>query len=161
MNKGYLKDKVISFFKKIINYFLLISKGEANFNIMLYLWGVLPGIIIAFFLQPSINSIKNKFIAIILLLIILVYFVWHLFSIKKTLKVHPEYRVVKPTKKELYAGKTKEEIENIKKEQRKENVQKLLLLRGWDSKPAYILIGFFDAYVILTQIQSLLNILEY
>lgn len=158
MNNEHIKNKALSIIGAIKNYIILISKGEANFNVMLYLWGVLPGLIITIFLQLRINSIVNIFFAVLVPSIILIYFLWHFFAIRKALKVHPEYVVKKIKKKELYAGKTDEEIEEIKKEKRKETLQKMFLLRGWESKPAYVLIEFFDLYLILTQIQVLLKI---
>ncbi len=161
MSKEDLKNKSLGILNKIKEEVILVSKGEANFKTMLYLWGLVPGLVITFLLQRSIYSINNKFIATIIFVFLAVYFFWHILCIRKTLKVQPENRVVKPSKKELYAGKTKEEIEAIKKEQRKENLQKFLLLRSWDSTPNYILVGCFDAYIVLTQLQGLLSIYKY
>lgn len=161
MNKENLKNKFLEILSKVKEEFFLVSKGEANFKKMLYLWGLVPGLIVTFLLQRSIYSINNKLAATVIYIFLAVYFFWHILSIRKALKVQPENRVVKPSKKELYAEKTKEEIEEIKKEQRKENLQKFLLLRSWDSTPNYILIGCFDAYIVLTQLQALLTIFKY
>lgn len=158
MNEENLKNNSNSILKKIKESIVIVSKGEANFKTMLYLWGLVPGLILTFLLQRSIDSITNKFIAIPIFVFFAIYFFWHILCIRKTLKVQPENRVVKPSKKELYAGKTKEEIEEIKKEKRKENFQKFLLLRAWDTTPNYVLIGCFDAYIVLTQLQSLLDL---
>ena len=57
-------------------------------------------------------------------------------------------------------NKTKEEIKEIKKQKREDNMKKLLLLKAWDSSPAYTLIELFDIFVILTQIQRFLIIID-
>jgi len=161
MDKEKLKNKSLEMVQNFRNNIALVSRGEANFKVMLYLWGLVPGLIVTFLLQRSINSIHNRFFATIVYVALAIYFLWHIFCIRKSLKVQPENRVIKISKKELYAGKTKEEIEEIKKEKRKENFQKFLLLRAWDSTPNYVLIGCFDAYIVLTQLQGLLGMYKY
>ncbi len=161
MNREDLKNKSFEILNKVREEFAFVSKGEANFKTMLYFWGLIPGLIITFLLQKSIYSINNKFFATIVYIVLAAYFFWHILCIRKTLKVQPENRVVKPSKKELFKGKTKEEIEQIKKEKRKESLQKFLLLRAWDSSPNYVLVGVFDAYIVLTQLQGLLSIYKY
>ena len=161
MDINSLKEKLGAFLKKVGNCFVLITKGEFNFKYMMYLWGVLPGFIICFFLQKYIELMQDKFalLAFLLCLVIIVYFLWHLMYLYKTLKVHPEYRVLKKTKKELYKDKTPDEIKELKKKERQETIKKLLLLEKWDSAPAYILVGVFDLCVILTELQLIFAII--
>ncbi|MDD2840705.1 MAG: hypothetical protein PHY80_06380 [Rickettsiales bacterium] len=153
-----VRDKILFFLKKIKNEILLLSDGKAKFNYMLYLWGLTPAIVITFFFQKQIDSIKNSALIFIVYLLISLYFLWHLFVIRKTLKVQPEYKRVKLSNRELFKDKTKEEIEAIKKDKRKSKFRKLILLEGWESTPPYIMIACFDTYVALTQIQGMFNI---
>ena len=154
------KEKIKYFLGGAKNKIITISKGEANFYSMLYIWGLIPAFAIIFFLQNKIDSIKNNIILLIVYLVITLYFLWHLFVIRKTLKVQPQYKKVKISNKELFKGKTKEEIKEIKKEKRKERFRKLILLEGWDSAPSYIIITCIDVYVALTQIQGIFIILK-
>lgn len=154
------KDKIKSFLNGAKNKIIIVSKGEANFYSMLYLWGLIPALVIIFLLQNKIDSIKNNIVLFIIYLIITLYFLWHLFVIRKTLKVQPQYKKVKISNKELFKGKTKEEIKEIKKEKRKERFRKLILLEGWNSAPSYIIITCIDAYVALTQMQGIFIILK-
>lgn len=160
MNIVNIRDKVLFFLTKIKNEILILSEGKANFNRMLYLWGLTPAIIITFLLQRRIDSIKNVALILIIYFAISLYFLWHLFVIRKTLKIQPEYKKVKISNKELFKGKTKEEIEAIKKEKRKSGLRKLILLEGWESTPAYIMIACFDTYVALTQIQGMFSVFK-
>lgn len=153
-------EKIKSFLNGAKNKISIVSKGEANFYSMLYLWGLTPSLILIFFLQNKIDSIKSNAISLIIYLLITLYFLWHLFVIRKTLKVQPQYKRIKLSKKELFKDKTKEEIKEIKKEQRKKRLKKLLLLEGWDSAPSYILIACIDVYVALTQMQEIFIILN-
>lgn len=154
------KEKIKSFLNGAKNKIIIISKGEANFYSMLYLWGLVPALIIIFFLQNKIDLIRNNTILFVINLIITLYFLWHLFVIRKTLKTQPQYKKIKLSNKELFRGKTKEEIKEIKKEKRKQRFRKLILLEGWDSAPSYILIACIDAYVALTQIQDIFTIIN-
>lgn len=158
MNIINIGDKILFYLRKIKAEIIILSDGKAKFNYMLYLWGLIPAAIITFLFQRQIDSIKSVALSLIIYLAISIYFLWHLFVIRKTLKVQPEYKRAKLSKKELFKGKTKEEIESIKKELRKSKLKKLILLEGWDSTPPYIMIACFDAYVALTQIQGMFSV---
>ena len=157
MNIVSIKDKVLFYLGRVKSEIRVLSEGRAKFGYMLYLWGLTPALVITFFFQKHIDSIRNVALVLIVYLVISLYFLWHLFVIRKTLKVQPEYRRVKISKKELFKGKSKEEIEAIKKELRKKRFKKMILLEGWDSTPSYIMVACFDAYVALTQIQGMFN----
>lgn len=160
MNIVNIRDKVLFFLTKIKNEILILSDGKANFNRMLYLWGLTPALIITFLLQKRIDSIKSTILILIIYLAISLYFLWHLFVIRKTLKIQPEYKKIKISNKELFKNKTKEEIEAIKKEKRKSRLKKLILMEGWESTPSYIMIACFDTYVALTQIQGMFSVFK-
>lgn len=148
-----------SFFENIMEEIKKVSTGNGNFNTMLYAWGVAPGVILTIFIQRKIDFMDNVYMQFLLYLIFFLYFLWHFFVVRKTLKVQPEHKVVKPSKKELYEGKSKEEIKQIKDEKRKETLQKMFLLRAWDTTPIYVIVECFDVYLFLTQVQGLYNII--
>lgn len=153
-----IKDKVLFFWQQIKNQIVILSQGKAKFNQMLYLWGLTPALIVAIFLQNRINSIKFVPISFILYCVIFCYFAWHIFIVRKTLKVQPEYRKVTIKDKELFKDKTQEEIELIKKERKKSKIKKLLLLEKWDSAPPYFIIICIDLYIILLQLEAIFRI---
>lgn len=156
-----IKSKIIHIINAIKNNIIIISKGEyQHFNRLLYIWGLLPGILITLFIQNKLPNTSNLFFSILSYSLIVFYFAWHLFAIIKTLKVQPQYKVKKITKKELYEGKTSEEIKNIKKQKREDNIKKLLLLKAWDSSPSYVIIEIFDLFIILSQIQRFFYIIN-
>lgn len=154
-----IKEMVIRFFNFIIAKIKKTNNGESNYYIMLYVWGVFPAVILMMFLQKHLSRMDNGFFKLIISLFITLYFLWHLFVIRKTLILHPEHKPVKITKKELYKDKTEEEIKEIKKEKRKEIVQKMLLLRAWNTSPDYIIIACLDAYNAATELQIIFNII--
>ena len=156
-----VKEKLINIIKIVKDKILILSKGEyQHFNMMLYFWGLIPGLVIVLFIQNKSPNKNNLFFSILFYILVIIYFLWHFFVSKKTLKVQPQYKITKMTKKELYKNKTKEEIKEIKKQKREDNMKKLLLLKAWDSSPAYTLIELFDIFVILTQIQRFFIIVD-
>ena len=151
-------NKFLLFFK---NQFIVLSKGEyQHFYIMLYIYSLLPAILIFFILKKNYFIILNDYVVIFISLIIMAYFIWHIYVVKKTLKVQPQYIVKKITKKELYAGKTPEEIKQIKKDNKIKTVKKLLLLESWDAMPMYTIIELMDAIIVIFQFQRILNIID-
>ena len=160
-----MKDKILNILKKIYNYIknqiIILSKGECkSFYSMLYLWGLLPFVVISYITKGYKPILETDFISILIYLIFIIYFIWHIYVVKKTLKVQPQYKVKKISKKELYANKTKEEIKEIKNEKRKDTLKKLLLLKSWDSVPMYTIIELLDFIAILNQMQKILNIID-
>lgn len=150
--------KIIVFFK---NQFITLSKGEyPHFYTMLYVYSLLPAILIFFIAKKNHSIILNNYITILTSLLIIVYFIWHIYVVKKTLKVQPQYVVKKITNKELYANKTPEEIKQIKKDKKIKTVKKLLLLEAWDSVPIYTIVEWIDVLVVIFQLQRILNIID-
>lgn len=150
--------KILVFFK---NQFVSLSKGQyQHFYVMLYIYGLIPALLVLFVFKKSYSIILNNFLAILLYSLIIIYFIWHIYVVKKTLKVQPQYVVKKVTKKELYADKTPEEIKQIKKEKNIDYVKKLLLLKSWNSMPMYTIVELFDVLIILSQFQKILNIID-
>lgn len=160
-----MKDKILNILKKnglyIKDKIIVLSKGEyQHFYKLLYLWGLLPAVIIVFFIQKGLPLQSFQFISIIFYLLISIYFIWHIFVIKKTLKVQPQYKVKKISKKELYKDKTKEEIKKIKQENNIDTLKKIFLIKSWNSAPMYTIVELVDILVILTQIQRIWNIID-
>lgn len=154
MNKSDIKSIILGIFNKIQSRIKELWSGKTSLNVVLYRWGLLPGCIILLF-QKNINSIQNSFISISIYLLISLYFLWHLFVIRRTLKAQPELVVKKIKEKDLFEGKTKEEISKIKLQIGKDRLKKALLLKSWNTTPNYTIIAAFDAVVALTQIQHL------
>ena len=160
MNKTELIQKAKALSNKILNQFIILTKGEYNFNIMLYLFGLAPAIVISILFQKNIDRMGIAILQVFIYTLLALYFAWHIYVIIKTLKVQPEHKIVRPSKKELYKDKSEEEIESIKKEKRKDKLQKFMLLKAWDTTPNYVLIGCVDAYMILTQVQGILSAMK-
>jgi hypothetical protein len=137
---------------------ILMTKGESSWYPMIYGYGLFPALFVYFFCQKTIEQNRNNFFIIFIELLLFLYFAWHIYVIYKTLKVQPQYVAPKKlTKKELYAGKTKDEIKAIKKEQKKEVVQKLMLQRAWDTTPYYKIIGAVELYICFIELQLFLE----
>ena len=149
-----MKNIINNFIKK----FLSITKGNIGYNTLLFALGFCPAICLFLFHK----KIENAFLIIkfLLSLFIFVYYVWHLYVIYIFLKIHPEYKEKKVSKKELYKDKTKEEIEKIKKEKFKSNLQKFFLLKSWKTRPNHEWIICLDLLFILTYFRIIINIFK-
>ena len=155
-----LKLKITNFIKYSVNSIREITKGHGNYNKILYLWGLLPSLLMLYYQKSPLYSNMDRGLAASLYVIIALYFIWHLIVIRNTLKEQPEYKVVKKSKKEIYQGLTDEQIKELKRENRKTNIKKFFLLESWDTAPAYTFIICIDAFVGLTQVQYLLQIIK-
>lgn len=142
----------------IIDIIKKTTRGEGVYWKVLYLWGLLPALLILYFQKSPVYMQSSKFTLFLIYLIITFYFLWHLFVLRNTLQTQPEYKVVKKSKKELYEGKTPEEIKEMKKQERKRTLRKFMLLEAWDTAPSYTIIACIDAFVALTQIQYLFQL---
>jgi hypothetical protein len=147
-------------FEMVKNTFKILVEGNGNFNRILFLWGVVPNVVLILFFQRKIEIFRFRFFTLFICILIIVYFLWHIFIVRKTLKIQPQYKVVKVKKKDLYKGKTKEEIAEMKKEERKTAVKKMFLLEAWDSTPNYVIVICLDAYTVLTQLQIIFGIFK-
>ena len=138
--------------------FLSISKGNISYNTLLFAWGFCPAICLFLFHK----KIENAFLIIkfLLSLFIIIYYMWHLYAIYNFLKIHPEYKEKKISKKELYKDKTKEEIEEIKKENFRSNLQKFFLLKSWKTRPNHQWIVCLDLLFLLTYLRIIINIFK-
>ena len=141
---------------KIVEDFFAFTKGLGSYNKLLFLWGCFPGFFFAFIFIKKISNfiLPVKFL---LSIIIMIYFIWHIYAIYKTLKEQPQYKKKKISKKELYKDKTEEEIKKIKRENLKIKAQKLVLIKPWDTSPTHTWVVCLDLYVILTYLNVIIN----
>ncbi|MFT5702938.1 MAG: hypothetical protein ACJAZX_000670 [Rickettsiales bacterium] len=123
-----------NYFPKLKNSFGLASSGKEELNIVLWLWGGIS-YVVAFFANAIILSINIDLIQLILAIIIISYFIWHIIVIKRC----------SPKKIRL----TKEEKIQLKNDRYKRWVRKLLLKESFTkSNPA--LVGMvIDLYIIV------------
>ena len=160
---NYIKKNVLNILFKIKLSFIKSTKGEENFYVMLWGWGILPAVLFTFYLADKLERIKTGLISFPVCILIIVFFVWHIFAIRTTIKNHPEYKRIKEDKKAKYKGLNKKQIKELKQKERKErNVnlfKKAMLIKAWDSTEFYKIVILVDCFVILTQVQRILYIL--
>ncbi|MDR0423379.1 MAG: hypothetical protein LBH46_02190 [Rickettsiales bacterium] len=143
---------------KMKNKVTILTRGECtNFNNMLFVWGLFPAIFVLFYLQRRLNYNKDTFFAVLLELLVLIYFVWHVYVINKTLSIQPQHKVIKLSEKELLKDKTNEEIREFKKQKRKDLVNRILLKKSWSDTPNYSIIRLIDIFIIMIEIQAVLR----
>jgi hypothetical protein len=146
---------------KIKDKIVVLSKGKCgSFNFMLYGWGLAPALFVLFFLQRRISYNKNSIFVVLVELFLFVYFTWHFYTINKTLKVQPQYKVIIPTKKELYKDKTPEEIKEIKKQRKRKILNKFLLKESWSTTPNYSIIRLIDIFVAWSNLTYFLQYIK-
>jgi len=152
------KEKSLFIWSKIKESFIKAHKGEEKLNIMLWGWGIVPAILVVFFLEDGLRKAPFKILLIPIYLGVIAFFVWHIMAIRTTIKKHPEYK--KSKKEKQYKGLSKKRIKELKRKERKEEninlVKKALLLKAWDSMEFYKIVILVDCFVILTQIQNIL-----
>jgi glucan phosphoethanolaminetransferase (alkaline phosphatase superfamily) len=157
-----IKETAIKFLLAIKKSLINSNNGDENLYVMLWAWGILPAILVVFFLDNKLKRF-GKIIACPIAVLIILFFSWHIFAIMKTIKKHPEYKEKKEDKKEKYKGLSDKQIKELKiKERKKENLnllKKAMLLKSWDSMEFYKIVILVDGFVILTQIQRILYIL--
>ncbi len=160
-------NKVFLFLKKIYNglkervvsSFLRARNGEENLNIILYYWSLIPCVI--YFI--SLKFVNSRFLLEIFDVVILLLTILDLYFIARTLEVHPEYDselVKEKERQEYYNTLTKEELEKVKKQERKNNINKTLkkyiLLKTDDKVDLFKIIRLFVIITLLIAIKRIL-----
>ena len=154
LNKIYngLKERVVSSFLRARN-------GEENLNIILYYWSLIPCVI--YFI--SLKFVNSRFLLEIFDVVILLLTILDLYFIARTLEVHPEYDselVKEKERQEYYNTLTKEELEKVKKQERKNNINKTLkkyiLLKTDDKVDLFKIIRLFVIITLLIAIKRIL-----
>lgn len=158
-----IKNYSIEFYNKVKTSFLKTHQGEESLNKTLWLWGVLPAVLVVFFLEERLRKFPN-IISLPIHIAIIAFFAWHIFAIRTTIKKHPEYKKKKKEDGEdKYKGLTKKQIKEAKKEEKKEKsmdiLKKAMLIKAWDTMEFYKIVILIDCFVILTQLQRILYIL--
>lgn len=90
-------------FKQITQSLILASKGQENFNIVKWYWGVLSYIICFFLINKILTIISIKIIASIMAYLVVGYYVWHIYA---SIKCAP--KIPKLTKEEKEVKRLKE-----------------------------------------------------
>ncbi|GMO59276.1 MAG: hypothetical protein Ta2D_04990 [Rickettsiales bacterium] len=156
---SYIKE---TFYIRLKNKIVTLTKGEIpveKFDNFLWVWSGIPMAIVVLWLQPKLNIYYNNFFSFVLEFLLLVYFSWNFYVVKKVVKLHPELKPPKrPSRKELYANKTKEEIEEIKKMKKKELYEKLMLKKSWRDTPGYYIVLCLDLFIILQELQLIIQL---
>jgi hypothetical protein len=160
----WVKNLFMNIYNRVKKSFIKSSKGDENFYLLLWGWGIVPALMMFFYFDNKLKFIHPKFVSVPIYFLITLFFIWHIFSIRVTIKKHPEYKEKKENKKEKYKGLSKEKIKELKREEKREKnkdmIKKALLLKAWDTMEFYKIVILIDLVVILTQIQRILYILK-
>jgi hypothetical protein len=129
---NFMKDV----FKKIETSFKAAMNGEEKVNNVIWWWGVM-GYVIAYFIVDRIVKINSfSFVDILISLLMVVYFSWHIYVLKKCAPKKP--KLSKEEKKQLK--------EEARKERGKKFMRKLFLhesLTNWDPIFVTMMIDIF------------------
>jgi len=161
---NFLKNKIQKLKNIIINSFKKSSQGEEDLYVLLWVWSILP-VLFWIMIVPR-RLTQSQFINVIVSIAIGIYFVWHIFAIKRTIAKHPEYKHKQSKKEKLdYNNLSKKEIQKIKQKQRqKENIdvcKKLMLMKKWKTTEFYKIVSIVDCAVVLTQISKILELTNF
>lgn len=128
----------IDFLDKVEVSFKASLKGEENVKVLIYYWGLI-GWFVAFFVMDRIVKINNlRVVDISISVVTIIYFVWHIYVLKKC----------SPKKPKLSKEEKKKLKEEARKEIGKKVLRKLLLqepIKKWD--PIFVSM-VFDAFCI-------------
>ena len=127
--------------EKIKESFIQCNKGKENINIIFWGWGVAV-YVLAFFIYKLLITINIQFITWVISIAFIIYFVWHVISVKRC----------SPKKPKL----TKKEKEELKKDRWNRIGRKLLLkepISKWNSSTTIIAI---DILAIISFFENLL-----
>ncbi len=129
-------------FSKIKHHFDLVQSGKEDLVIVLWVWGG-GAYLLSFFINKFVLFINLSFIEWIISILVIAYFVWHIFIIRRC----------SPKKPPL----SKEEKEKLKKDRSKRFLRKLFLkepLTKWN--PAIVAIAI-NLYIIIHFLEYLLR----
>jgi hypothetical protein len=141
----------------LISSFKKVSSGNQNLKKVLWVWGVLPAMIDILIIERFIYKVHFNVIEIVLGMLIVSYFVWHLVAIRKNI---PEYNLPRAERKRLKAKRKKQRIAEKKKNAEsmwKGLLQKLLLKKSWGKFSFTKVVVCLDLIVILTHVNNILN----
>ena len=136
-----------AFFNKIETSFKAATKGEESVHNMIWWWGVC-GYMVAFFIVNRIVKVSDSIIIdIIVSLLMVIYFVWHFYAMRKCAPKKPKL--------------SKEEKKKLREEARKDLGKKLARkfflqesITKWD--PIFIVL-VIDVFSIATFLQYLIR----
>lgn len=94
------------------------TKGRENLNIVIWYWGIIAYLVAYFIANNTINAININFVEITISVLMVIYFIWHIYVIKKC-----SPKKIKLSKEE----KKRQKIEN--RQNRIKSIMKKFLLQ--------------------------------
>lgn len=124
-------------FRKIEASFKASLRGEENVSILTYYWGIIA-YVLAFFLNKLIRMAHVYFFGVAVSAILVAYFVWHIYALKKCAPKKPKL--------------TPEEKQKLREEKRKELpkkiIKKLLLQESFTKWDPVFITMVIDAFCV-------------
>lgn len=155
----FLKNRYNIIKSNIVESFLKARNGEEKFNVILYYWSLIPCIL--YFV--CLKFISCRFLLEVIDVVIVLLTVLDLYFITRTLEVHPEYDSLylkEKEKEEYYKTLTEEQLIEVKKQERKNNRNKILkkyiLLETDDKVDLFRIIRLFVIITLLIAIKRVL-----
>ena len=156
---SFLKNKYNVIKSNIISSFSKARNGEERFNVILYYWSLIPCIL--YFV--CLKFVGCRFLLEILDVVIILLTILDLYFIARTLEVHPEYDSLylkEKEKEEYYKTLTEEQLAEAKKQEKKDNRNKILkkyiLLKTDDKVDLFRMIRLFVIITLLIAIKRVL-----
>lgn len=143
MSENNFIQKLKNFSDKIFISFEAATKGQEDFQVVIWLWGIFSFFICYFLIRPILVLSKIKFFDTILCLVVIAYYVWHIVAVKRCSPKTPKL--------------SEEEKKKLKEDRYKRWMRKLLLqepMAKWN--PALMMIAA-DLYVIATFLEYILR----
>ncbi|MFC1659749.1 hypothetical protein ACFL0U_04250 [Pseudomonadota bacterium] len=133
-----------------------VTRGEEELKKVLWFWGVIPILIELIIIERFIYTVNIPAIEVLLGILILIYFIWHLVVIRKSI---PECKLSRKERKELKRQR-KEEKKRLKKEKKTGGpkdffgsfMRKLLLKEPWGKFNLTRVVAAGDLLVITTHL---------
>lgn len=126
------------YFSKIEESFLKSCKGQEDFNIVIWYWGIAAYVVALFLVDWLVIYSKFAILDVIISLSVCVYFVWHLFIIHKC----------KPKKTKLSKVEKKIAKQKARHQSAKVLLQKLFLQRPIGQWNSVVFLTVCDLYMV-------------
>ena len=157
---NFIKKCLYTIFKVINDSYKRCRGGEENLNKLLIYWNIIPCIL--YFIIIFNFNLSHFYKNLLDLFIILLGFL-DIFFIQKALKKHPEYntQLVKEYEKEqYYSSLSPEDLKKAKEEEKKENrkdfLKKILLMKPGEKIDSYKIVRMFTVLTILIGLKRIL-----
>ncbi len=171
--RGFTIPNISSLVGSVLSSSRRVYNSEESMSRVLWLWGVLPSIFFVLLLRRLFKSAVSSslFFRVIMLcvaIVVMLYFLWHIISIRRKLKLEPEldstYRAAL-AEKSMFDGLNEEEIvakkAELKKANRKLLVKKVFLLAPWGSFDFYKLVACVECILVLDVVSYVQKMFPY